>query len=119
MQNDVSDAVQWAIDEGIADPERVCIYGGSYGGYATMAGLTFTPDRYKCGINYVGVTDLPSSSFGVRCLRRTGAVSAAEERPMAAASAAKPTRWRWIITSKPRIYWLATTPTRWGFSRPK
>lgn len=59
MQNDITDAVNWAIDEGIADKDRVCIYGGSYGGYATMAGLTFTPELYKCGINYVGVTDLP------------------------------------------------------------
>lgn len=59
MQNDVTDAVQWAIDEGIADADRICIYGASYGGYATMAGLTFTPELYKCGINYVGVTDIP------------------------------------------------------------
>jgi len=58
MQDDISDAVKWAIDEGIADPQRVCIYGASYGGYATMAGLTMTPDLYKCGINYVGVVDL-------------------------------------------------------------
>jgi len=59
MQNDVTDALQWAVDEGYSDPDRVCIYGASYGGYATMAGLTYTPDLYKCGINYVGVTDLP------------------------------------------------------------
>lgn len=59
MQNDVTDAVKWAIEQGIADADRVCIYGGSYGGYATMAGLTYTPELYKCGINYVGVTDLP------------------------------------------------------------
>jgi len=58
MQNDLTDAVKYLIKEGIADPERVCIYGASYGGYATMAGLTFTPDLYKCGINYVGVTDV-------------------------------------------------------------
>jgi len=58
MQHDITDGVQWAIKEGFADPEKVCIYGGSYGGYATMAGLTFTPDLYKCGINYVGVTDI-------------------------------------------------------------
>lgn len=58
MQDDVTDAVKWAIDQGIADADRVCIYGGSYGGYATMAGLTFTPELYKCGINYVGVTDI-------------------------------------------------------------
>jgi dipeptidyl aminopeptidase/acylaminoacyl peptidase len=59
MQNDLTDAVTWAVDEGIADPERICIYGGSYGGYATMAGLTYTPELYKCGINYVGVTSIP------------------------------------------------------------
>lgn len=58
MQNDITDSVQWAIDEGIADPDRICIYGGSYGGYAAMAGITFTPDLYQCGINYVGVTDI-------------------------------------------------------------
>jgi len=59
MQNDISDGVKWAIEQGIADPDRICIYGGSYGGYAAMAGLAFTPELYRCGINYVGVTDLP------------------------------------------------------------
>ncbi len=59
MQNDVTDALMWAVDEGIADKDRACIYGGSYGGYATMAGLVYTPELYQCGINYVGVTDLP------------------------------------------------------------
>jgi len=58
MQDDITDGVKWAVDQGIADPNRVCIYGGSYGGYATMMGLAKDPDLYKCGINYVGVTDL-------------------------------------------------------------
>ncbi|WP_196141196.1 S9 family peptidase [Aliikangiella sp. G2MR2-5] len=58
MQNDLTDAVNHLVKEGIADKNKVCIYGASYGGYATMAGLTFTPDLYKCGINYVGVTDV-------------------------------------------------------------
>jgi dipeptidyl aminopeptidase/acylaminoacyl peptidase len=58
MQNDITDSVLWAIDQGIADPERICIYGASYGGYAAMAGITFTPELYQCGINYVGVTDI-------------------------------------------------------------
>jgi dipeptidyl aminopeptidase/acylaminoacyl peptidase len=58
MQSDISDMLQWAVDQGISDSDRVCIYGGSYGGYAVMAGLTFTPELYKCGINYVGVTDI-------------------------------------------------------------
>lgn len=59
MQNDITDGVKWAIGQGIADAGRICIYGGSYGGYATMAGLAYSPELYKCGINYVGVTDLP------------------------------------------------------------
>lgn len=58
MQDDITDAVNWAVEQGIADPERVCIYGGSYGGYAAMAGITFTPELYKCAVNYVGVTDI-------------------------------------------------------------
>lgn len=58
MQNDITDGVKWAIEQGIADEDRVCIYGASYGGYATMAGMTFTPELYKCGVNYVGVTDV-------------------------------------------------------------
>jgi dipeptidyl aminopeptidase/acylaminoacyl peptidase len=59
MQDDITDGVKWAVEQGIADPKRVCIYGGSYGGYATMMGLAKDPDLYRCGINYVGVTDLP------------------------------------------------------------
>ncbi|HUR59698.1 MAG TPA: alpha/beta fold hydrolase [Opitutaceae bacterium] len=58
MQNDLSDGVKWAIAEGIADPARVVISGASYGGYAAMAGLTFSPELYCAGINYVGVTDI-------------------------------------------------------------
>lgn len=58
MQDDISDGVKWLIDQGIADPKRVGIYGGSYGGYATLAGLTFTPELYACGVDYVGVSNL-------------------------------------------------------------
>jgi dipeptidyl aminopeptidase/acylaminoacyl peptidase len=58
MQDDISDGVKWLIDQGIADPKRVGIYGGSYGGYATLAGLTFSPDLYACGVDYVGVSNL-------------------------------------------------------------
>lgn len=58
MQDDISDGVQWLIDEGIADPERIAIYGGSYGGYATLAGIAFTPQLYTCAIDYVGVSNL-------------------------------------------------------------
>ncbi|RZT95417.1 dipeptidyl aminopeptidase/acylaminoacyl peptidase [Ancylomarina subtilis] len=58
MQDDITDAVQWAIDKGYADKDRVAIYGGSYGGYATLAGLAFTPDLYKCGVDYVGVSNM-------------------------------------------------------------
>ncbi|MBN1886309.1 MAG: S9 family peptidase [Candidatus Krumholzibacteriota bacterium] len=58
MQDDLTAGVEWLIDEGIADPAKVGIFGGSYGGYATLAGLAFTPDVYACGISYVGVSNL-------------------------------------------------------------
>ncbi|MBI2813678.1 MAG: S9 family peptidase [Opitutae bacterium] len=58
MQDDLTDAVQWAIAQGIADPKRVAISGASYGGYAALAGVTFTPELYCCAVNYVGVSDL-------------------------------------------------------------
>ena len=58
MQDDITDGVQWLIKQGIADPKRIGIYGGSYGGYATLAALTFTPDLYAAGVDYVGVSNI-------------------------------------------------------------
>jgi dienelactone hydrolase len=58
MQHDITDAVQYLIKEGIADPKRVGIYGGSYGGYATLAGLAFTPDLYAAGVSFVGPSNI-------------------------------------------------------------
>ncbi len=58
MHDDLVDAVNWAIEEGIADPEKVAIMGGSYGGYATLVGLTFTPDLFACGVDIVGPSNL-------------------------------------------------------------
>lgn len=58
MQDDITDGVQYLMDEGIADPYRIGIYGGSYGGYAVLAGLAFTPEVYACGVDYVGVSNL-------------------------------------------------------------
>ena len=58
MQDDISDGVAWLVGQGIADPARVAIYGASYGGYAALAGVTFTPDLYACAVDYVGVSNL-------------------------------------------------------------
>ncbi|WP_459614434.1 S9 family peptidase [Bordetella sp. 2513F-2] len=58
MQDDITDGVQWLIAQGIADPARIGIYGGSYGGYATLAGVAFTPDLYAAAVDYVGVSNL-------------------------------------------------------------
>ena len=60
MQDDITDGVNWLTEKGIADPDRIGIYGGSYGGYAALAGLTFTPDLYACGVDYVGVSNILS-----------------------------------------------------------
>ena len=58
MQNDVTDGVKYLLEEKIADPKRVAIYGGSYGGFAALAGLAFTPDLYAAGVSYVGPSNL-------------------------------------------------------------
>lgn len=58
MQDDITDGVEWLITQGIADPDCIAIYGGSYGGYATLAGITYTPDLYAAAVDYVGVSNL-------------------------------------------------------------
>lgn len=61
MQHDLTDSVQWAVDQGIADPDKVAIFGGSYGGYATLAGLCFTPKLYTCGIDMFGPSNMQAA----------------------------------------------------------
>ncbi len=58
MQDDITDGTRWLIETGIADPERICIMGGSYGGYATLMGLVREPDLYACGVDFVGIANL-------------------------------------------------------------
>src|SRR5438046_9374205 len=58
MHDDLIDAVGWAVAGGVADPARVAIYGGSYGGYAALVGMTFTPDVFACGVDIVGISHL-------------------------------------------------------------
>lgn len=59
MQDDLLDAVKWAVQQGIADPKRVCIMGGSYGGYATLMGLVRDGEAYRCGVAWAAVADIP------------------------------------------------------------
>ena len=58
MQDDLADAAQWAVKQGFADPKRICIAGASYGGYATLMGLIRNPELFRCGFEWVGVTDI-------------------------------------------------------------
>ncbi len=58
MHDDLIDAVDWAVKQGVTTPDKVAIMGGSYGGYATLAGLTFTPDKFACGVDIVGPSNL-------------------------------------------------------------
>lgn len=60
MQDDITDGTRWAIQQDIANPNRICIYGGSYGGYAALEGVVKEPDLYKCAVGYAGVYDLVS-----------------------------------------------------------
>jgi dipeptidyl aminopeptidase/acylaminoacyl peptidase len=78
MQDDVTDATHWAVAQGIADPARICIFGGSYGGYAALEGAVKEPDLYRCAIGYAGVYDLrlmytrgdiPQTEFGENYLK--------------------------------------------------
>lgn len=62
MVDDMTDAVEWAVSEGIADRNRICTYGASYGGYAALQSVVREPDRYRCAIGYVGVYSLPLMS---------------------------------------------------------
>jgi dipeptidyl aminopeptidase/acylaminoacyl peptidase len=58
MHNDLVDGVHWAIEQGIADAQKVAIFGGSYGGYAALVGATFTPDLFCCAVDIVGPSNL-------------------------------------------------------------
>ena len=58
MHDDLIDVVEWAVEQGIADRDRIAIMGGSYGGYATLVGLTFTPEAFACGVDIVGPSNL-------------------------------------------------------------
>jgi dipeptidyl aminopeptidase/acylaminoacyl peptidase len=60
IQDDIEDATRWAIAAGVADPKRVAIMGGSYGGYSALFGLGRNPELYRCGISIAGVTDWPA-----------------------------------------------------------
>lgn len=78
MQDDVTDATLWAIESGYADEDRICIYGGSYGGYSSLMGVIREPNLYQCAVGYVGVYslplmyedgDIPDSDSGIKYLR--------------------------------------------------
>lgn len=80
IQNDIIDATRWAIDEGYADGDRVCIYGGSFGGYSSLMAPIRAQGMFKCAVGYVGVYDMPmmfdkgdipQRESGLRFLRRT------------------------------------------------
>jgi len=59
MQDDITDGVRWLVDNGYADPDRIAIVGGSYGGYAALMGAVKTPETYQCAVSFAGVADLP------------------------------------------------------------
>ncbi|MGB7405614.1 MAG: prolyl oligopeptidase family serine peptidase [Pacificimonas sp.] len=71
MQDDIDDAAGWAVEEGIADADRICLIGASYGGYAALWGATRSPDRYRCAVSLVGVTDYETMlKYDSKSLRR-------------------------------------------------
>lgn len=99
MQDDLTDATRWAIQTGVADPNRICVYGASYGGYASLMGVAKEPSLYRCAAGYVGVYDLnmmysrgdvPQRLSGVNFLKDVlGTEGLAETSPNKLASAIK------------------------------
>jgi dipeptidyl aminopeptidase/acylaminoacyl peptidase len=94
MIDDMTDAVQWAVEQGIADADRICTYGASYGGYAALQSVVREPDRYRCTIGYVGVYslplmfkdgDIPESESGRNFQRRVLPEGQAEQQAQSAA----------------------------------
>ena len=100
MQDDITDGVNWAIENGYADKDRVCIAGASYGGYATMAGLVFTPEVYRCGINAIGVTDMEQLLNDYT--RKSSILSSWDEEPLL--------EWGNMRTAEGRAYAEETSP---------
>ncbi len=91
MHDDLLDAVQWAVDSKVTTKDQVAIFGGSYGGYATLVGLTFTPDTFKCGVDLVGPSNLNTllstippywASFFEQFAKRVGDPRTAEGKKM-------------------------------------
>lgn len=89
MQDDLTDSVRWAVQNGVADAKRICIYGASYGGYAALMSVVREPDLYRCSVGYVGVYDLDiqrrssdtsESDFGMNYLRDVLPETAAERQ---------------------------------------
>lgn len=87
IQNDIIDATNWVVKQGQADPERICIYGGSFGGYSALMAPIRAPGLFKCAFGYVGVYDIdmmfkrgdiPQTASGQRYLRRTHGTDTAE-----------------------------------------
>jgi dipeptidyl aminopeptidase/acylaminoacyl peptidase len=98
IQNDILDATHWAIKQGYADKDRICIYGGSFGGYSSLMAPAREPDLYKCAFGYVGVYDMemmfekgdiPERESGLRFLRRTLGTDKAELRATSPTSLVK------------------------------
>ncbi|MEQ3553871.1 S9 family peptidase [Pseudonocardia nematodicida] len=75
MHDDLIDAVDWAVEQGYADPDRVAIFGGSYGGYATLVGVTFTPDRFAAAVEYVGISNLANFMRNVPEFAKPGLIN--------------------------------------------
>src|SRR6266567_2134676 len=90
MHDDLLDAVDWAVRGKVTSPDKVAIMGGSYGGYATLAGLAFTPDRFACGVDIVGPSNLNTllstippywEAIRAQLYKRMGDPAAAADRP--------------------------------------
>ncbi|GAB3474841.1 S9 family peptidase [Nocardiopsis coralliicola] len=75
MHDDLLDAADWAVEQGYADPDRIAVFGGSYGGYAALVGAAFTPERFAAAVDYVGISDLENFMRSLPPFARKGLVN--------------------------------------------
>ena len=101
MQDDISDGVKQLVADGVADPKRVCIVGANYGGYAALAGATFTPDLYACAVSFAGISDL---TLDMRRMLETWNTKSAYYKFWASRIGDPMSNWNQLVATSPALH---------------
>jgi S-formylglutathione hydrolase FrmB len=109
MIDDITDGARWTIAQGYADPKRLCIYGGSYGGFAALASAVREPDLYRCVIGYAGVYDLKRWRRDSDAGSYRGGRTYIEDFVGADSDALKDAKWVW---TEDKLHWYLSQPAK-------